>query len=366
MAENVTHEPRPQPGPAPRKGFFRRILALLKDLLVRGYALAILLVVLWAGYAAVAYLVRTVFAPAHVPEEYRTWETALPGAHPDALHLQELAGLVPRAPIGHYHAVDRALPPDLHNGCLTSGCHNALAHSQRKEIRAFANLHATFLDCGMCHDASISGPTPAMWVDDATGEPCDAPAVLQLMKFLALEAGQIKDQPAEAHPTIESLLGDAAGRSADPLLKYLYAQIRTSQPGSPVWRKTVEQLRDELPNHVRGDYGAKLARRKPAEERKAYHRRLVELAQPYLESPKGSPERKRLHEEIHKGILEKPSACSTCHGDEPARLDFEALGYSPDQAAALRDSAIARQMEQIQKGQPFYLPELLEGGNERR
>ena len=366
MAENVTHETQPGPTPAPRKSFFRRILAVLKELVLRCYALAILLVVLWAGYTAVADLVRMVFTPARVPEEYRTWETALPGPHPEIMQIEKLAGLVPRAPIGHYHAVDRMLPPDLHNGCLTSGCHSTLAHSKRKEIRAFANLHATFLDCGMCHDASISGPTPAMWVDDATGEPCDAPAVLQLMKFLALEAGRVKDQPAEAHPTIETLLGDAVTRSADPLLKYLHAQISTSEPGSPVWRKAVNQLRDELPNHVRGEYGAKLARKMPAEELKAYHQRLAELAEPYLAAPKGTAERKRLHEEIHKGILEKPSACLACHGDEQGRLDFEALGYSPDQAAALRDSAIARQMEQIQQGQPFYLPKLLEGGNERR
>lgn len=369
MAENVTHETHPEPPPAPRPGFFRRMLSRLGGLTVRVYALAILLVVVWAGYMAVAYLVRTVFRPAPVPEQYRTWEAALSGPTPESLRLEQAAGLVPRAPIGHYHEVDRTIPPDLHSGCLTSGCHNPLAHTRRKEIRAFANLHATFLRCELCHDESISGQVEAMWVDDATGLPTATPAILQLMTLFETRADEVKKKPDEVNPAIVSLLGEAADHSADPVLAYLLAQINTSDPGSPVWRKSVEQLADELPNHVRGEYGAKIARKLTADELKAYDQRLVELAGLYRNAPAGSAERKRLHDEIHKGILEKPSACSACHGDdpsEPSRLDYRALGYSPEHADSLRSSAIAHLMEQIRQGQPFYLPRMLEGGNDRR
>jgi len=125
------------------------------------------------------------------------------------------------------------------------------------------------------------------------------------------------------------------------------------------------QLTEELPNHARGEYGAKLTRRQSAEALRQYHQNLAGLARQYQASPIGGPERKKLHDQIHEGVLEKPSACLACHGGEPPRLNFQALGYSPERAASLSDSAIARQMQQIQEGQPFHLPTLLEGGHAR-
>lgn len=361
MAEHpVAHGSAARP---PGEGLFRRTFRALGRVVVRVYALAILLVVIWTGYTAVAYLVRTVFKPTPVPPEYLTWESALAGDNAEALRAAPSGLTLPRAPLAHYHDVDRTLPVDTLNGCLTSGCHHPLAHRKSKELRAFANLHATFLECGLCHNADIDGAAQAIWVDLPTGRPGEPPAVLQLMKLFESEGDAVQSRPADVHTRILGPLASAVEHSGDVILEHLRAQIATSEPGSPVWRHAVARLREELPNHVRGEYGVKLAPKMSEWELKSLNQGLVEMARPYLAAAEGSDERKRLHAEIHKGILARPSACLSCHGGEPARLDFAALGYPPERAAALRDSSIARLMAQIQSGQPFHLPRLLEGGN---
>ena len=361
--------PPPPPTPPPR-GRFRRFVAgfarAFTSLVVRFYALAILLVVVWAGYTAVSFLAHSVFAPAEVPPQYRGWQTALSRGQ-FAVQTSRGDGLaVARAPVEHYHQVNRALPPDEHNGCVASGCHSPLAHSKHKETRAFANLHATFLACTMCHDASIKGPVQAMWIDTTTGEPAAAPpAALRLAAYLQDQAEAIRTTPTTVQQTTLDLLAAATRVTGDPVLSYLRVQIDTSEPGSPVWRRALDQLVDELPNHMRGEYGAKLARRQTEAELAQYQKRLADLAAQYKAVGESSPQRIQLNDQIHEGILPKPSACLACHGGDPGRLDFLALGYPAKRASALRDSAIARLMQQIQAGQPFHLPRTLEGGNAR-
>jgi hypothetical protein len=362
MAENPSRPPSTTTGGS---GRFGRLVGgfsegLLK-LIVRLYALAILLVVIWAGYTAIAFLVRSVFEHTVIPPQYNGWPSALSRGHlrPELVGAEEL--IVPRSPVEHYHLVERTLPEDLHNGCVTSGCHNALAHTKRKEVRAFANLHATFLACGLCHDASLSGTTPAMWVDIVTGQPTQTPPTLRLMDYLEADNQKIHSAPAEVNAAIAPLLAQLVQLSPDPVLGYIRLQLTTSQPGSPVWRHAMDQLVQELPNHLRGEYGAKLTPRRSAEDLGQRERRLADLTREYLAAPADGPERKKLHDEIHEGILKRPSLCLACHGGTPPRLDFRALGYSPQRAAALSSSDIARQMQQIDEGQPFYLPRLLQG-----
>lgn len=364
MAEPTSGSPSLRNTVAKRRGPLGVFMSAVTKLTVRFYAAAILLVVVWAGYTAVAFLVRSVFRPTQVPAQYLTWQTALSGGN---LPHTETGGemVVPRAPMEHYHRVDRTLPVDRHNGCLTSGCHNILAHQERKEMRAFANLHATFLACTICHDATITGPTEAMWVSMESGRVTDPPAALQLMRAFEVNSGQIEKQPAEFHTTVARLLPGIVAVSRDPALEFLSVQIATSEPGSPVWRKAIAQLGNELPGHVRGEYGDKLTRKVDESVLIQQQQRLADLAREYRATSPDTPQRRKLHDQIHEGILPKPSACLSCHGGEPARLNFEALGYSPQRAAALRDSVIARWMQQIQQGEPFYLPKLLEGGHVR-
>jgi hypothetical protein len=340
-----------------------KVLVALKNLGVRLWALAILLVVIWTGYTAVAYLVRSVFMASRVPPQYLAWQAALD--RDTLLPEKEQAALLAalRAPATHYHAVGNPLPPDPHSGCTTSGCHSPLPHTKRKEIRAFANLHATFMTCWMCHQEPSALPVASAWVSTQTGERVEAPAILRLMKTLGDDASPIATGPAAVHPVIVSLLSEALQNLDDALLNYLLVQINTSEPGSPVWRHAVEQLRQELPNHARGEYAARLAPMPIAQDYRAINRQLAEMAKRYQTAASG--ERAQIEQTIHANVVARPSACVACHGGEPARLDLESLGYSSQRAGELRDSPIARLMQQIQQGEPFRLPRLLEGGHER-
>jgi hypothetical protein len=127
-----------------------------------------------------------------------------------------------------------------------------------------------------------------------------------------------------------------------------------------VWQDAIASLRDELPYHARGDYGAKLARDVPDGTRRGAQRLLIEKADAWLTLRPGDKRRDAIYNEIHARLIARPSACLACHGGEPPRVDFKALGYTAERAAELRGSVIARQMQHIRDGQPFYLPGVLE------
>jgi len=57
----------------------KRIFTAIKTTCVRIYALAVMLLVLWAGYQAVTYLFRSVFSPTPVPRVFLE-----PHGHDDA------------------------------------------------------------------------------------------------------------------------------------------------------------------------------------------------------------------------------------------------------------------------------------------
>lgn len=358
----VPEPPAPARKPRPSgKGAFSP-----RNLLARGYALLILCVVVWTGYAAVAYLYRSVFKPSHIPARIGRWEAPVTVASLDAHQKSRTSSEPqPRAPFAHYHGVGTLFAAAPSVGCTTAGCHGPLPHAKRKEMRAFANLHTTFLDCMLCHDASINGPVKAGWVDIKTGQPSEAPAVLRLMKLFDTEQARVDESPAEMHPAIVAELKKIVVIGGhQPDLALLLTNLETSEPGSPVWRHSVEQLRDELPHHARGDYAAMIVAEASPEQRAA-HEKLAEPAREFLRAAPDSQQRKALHERIHQGVINRPSACFSCHGQDPPRLDFAALGYPPARAADLRAAPIAHLMQQIQSGQPFYLPQMLEGPQAR-
>ncbi len=342
------------------KTISRVALSAARTLTVRAYALLILLIVVWTGYTAVAYLVRTVFTPVHVPDRFMSRKSTA-GLDPlkSAQRLTAAIQPLPGDP-GHYHQAGRWPETISQEGCATSGCHNQLPHTRHKETRAFANFHVTFLTCGMCHDARLQNPVAAAWVDSA-GERSGPPALLQLMRLLELEADRIKQSPGEVHSDIiKGLRSTLKATGGDPLLEYLLIQLDTSEPGSPVWRQAFARLNQELPNHTRGEYGARIAPESLDAERRQREEKLHDQAARVLSAPADSPQRDALKKEIHTDVLAKPEACLSCHSGEPARLDFESLGYSPQRAAALRGTPIARMIQQMRDGRPFHLPQLLE------
>jgi len=281
----------------------------------------------------------------------------------EALRETEAMGITEpalRAPFQHYHAVDPWFQPDLRNGCTASGCHDPVPHSRSKSLRAFANLHSTFLTCTVCHYVPTATPMPAAWVDLTTGRRQMPPAILQLMGVFSGTATQPATVLADRTHEIRQLLRrtmEVVGW--DPVLNYLDVQLETSDAGSPVWRRAVDELRAELPNHARGDYGAKIA---PLDrEGKPVVRHFPDLVKQYFsrESDQG---RQGAFDKIHEGVLRKPKGCLSCHLQQPPLLDLKALGYPDARVEILtgrRPSpqlSVAELMQSISEGRPFNLP----------
>ncbi len=341
-----------------------RVLKKTGRFIVRAYALAIMLLILWAGYTAIAFLFNAVFRPIHVSPEFLAWQGSLDAEALRQEHVAGVTGPAARAPLSHYHRVDRWFQPDPHDGCTASGCHSPLPHGRSKELRAFANLHATFMDCRMCHQSPGSSPMPTMWVSTRTGRAQGVPPILELAK--RLEGARPEEDVKAFHADMTSLLQQSIDvMGGEPALSNLLLRLRTSEPNSPVWRRARDQLAVELPAHARGEYGAKIAPRADDAQRARAAAELAELTRRYRAAAGGSREREECLKEIHAGLLAKPRACLACHGGEPARLDFESLGYSVRRAADLRKTSIAKLMQDIQGGKPFYLPKLGEGGDVR-
>lgn len=359
--------PAPTP-PAPKSsghcGLLRRLLGASGSLIVRVYALLMLLVILWAGYTAFAYLSRSVFSPSVLPERYRGLQTSLDVStlRSDRATAEVTAETPP--PPGHYHGVDRWFQPDPNNTCTAAACHQPLPHNRQKETRAFANFHTTFLTCRMCHDANLVGTARTIWLAATTGEPQDQhPAVLRLMRYLELNDERIRSDPAAGHAAIVGPLRETVEIAGpDPLLEYLLVELETSDPGSPVWRQTLEQLTMELPNHLRGEYRARLDLDVPAGERRLANRQMREWTAGFVAAAPNSRQREDLLRRMHENVLPKPAACEQCHGARPARIDYQAMGYPPSRQQALENLTTASMIERIRQGQPFHWPTLLERG----
>ena len=332
--------------------------SMLRQLIVRGYAGVILLVLVWCGYQAVAYLVRMVFLPPVIPLEVEAWPARLNVAElrsPNAPGVEQPA---PRAPLSHYHRVDQWLQPDNLNGCTISGCHEPLPHATQAKVPAFANFHTTFLACQMCHAPSSLRPGHATWINIETGKPQDVPAILRLLNFLETNADKIVHHPADVHEQIMSLLSESiSDMGGDATLDDVLAQIQSSEPGSPVWKEAVTLLAAELPQHARGEYRAKLIWTNLSADRAAQYEQLSQQADE-LSVVTDPAQRQEMVQEIHSSLAPQPTACLSCHDDRPGMLNFSAAGFSAKRSEYLGHLEIARLMQQIRQGQRFYLPNL--------
>lgn len=352
MSEQMTHT----------SGQGRRFGAAIKSLIIRLWALTILLIVVWTGYAAIAYLVRSVFEPSEVPPRYTDWPKQITA---DELRRPQVPGVsaeTPRSPISHYHHVERWYESGPAQGCTASGCHGPLPHMSNKRLRSFANSHSSFMTCRLCHDRAIDGPVEAYWHwGRDQGQREGVPAVLLLNKYLKDERDLIRDKPAEAQGRMLELLAEAVRvAGGDPVLDYLRIQIDTTQPGSPVWRDAVARLRQEVPRHVAGEYGARIAPRQVADSAWPSEGKLFNLAREYHEAEKGSDARMTLWNTIHEPVESGPSACLSCHGGQPQRIDLVELGFTGQRAQYLSGSLLARMIANLKEGEQFYLPRILE------
>lgn len=341
----------------------RGILSFFKDVVVRVYSLAVFVLLCWAGWLATTYLRDSVFRPTHIPSNLLEWQGRLDVAALRQQNVPGTTGTAGRAPPGHYHGVDRWFQADSRNTCTTAGCHEALPHTSKMKVPAFANFHTTFLACQMCHtDVHNAGVDQGriVWLSMSSGQVQDLPPILELLRFLDERRDQIAQNPAAADPTITTLLQQTLSSAGpDPALDALLAQLQSAVPGGPVWRQAVEQLKLELPQHTRGEYAAKLAPKNACDPASLQAKATASMTAEYLAAPAGDA-RARLKDALHAPLLKQATSCVACHGDQPPLLNFEALGYSPQRGAALRNLPLARVMQQIREGQRFFIPNILE------
>jgi len=328
-----------------------------KNLLIRVWSLIIMLVVVGTAVMAVVYMIRYVFQPAVLPTWVRQGQPAL---QTEASWSDLIAGSA-GIPMSHYHRVGVWIRPDLTDNCTASDCHSALPHNRSKETRAFANMHATFVACELCHDKTITDPVQAVWLDKTTGQPRNAPAALLLMRQLEVDAEKIENNPAAEHAIIVERLSTLLNNiGPDPLLEYLLVRMNTAEPGSPVWQSTVSRLSQEVTKYVKGEYGAKLALARDDAERGRQRDRLSDLTRQFCKAAKDSPQQRALSRLIHEPVLAEPIGCVACHGGKTCRIDYTALGYPPSRQQALRHLPVAMLIQHNRQGQPFYLPGIVD------
>jgi len=341
----------------------------------RAYVLCIIALVGWLSYRALRYLIVSLIFASPPPETI----TALP-TRMDATLLETQASAWealraaehPRAPLAHYHSVDGWFQPDRFNDCTRSGCHTPMPHNARKEVRAFLNMHATSIHCGVCHMASEDSVLQPTWYSLRNGGHTQAPALLQVYGWLTSTEGQ-KDLATPTHAVQRRLVGllrAAAEQSgSDPTLTRLADELEAVRHTSDAFQALVATARTQVPLRFHGQYGAKLALRDASTgqpilgypgtaEAVAEFQRRGEAAE--------AAERDLLLGNVHAGQRTDPLQCTTCHRQDESLLDLRAAGYPPARIASLRTGQIFRAIEEIANGRPLHLPDFATPDGERR
>jgi hypothetical protein len=355
--------PAPSPAGRPRRSLAR----ILLDIAARGYAIAIIAIVLGLSFLALRYLVVTLILPSAAPPQI----TGIPTRMTETLLLTrrtQWPGVVetenPRTPLAHYHRLDSWIQPDRFNSCTQSGCHAPLPHARRKEVRAFLNMHATSLHCGVCHLRS-DAPLATTWYDLRTGKARPAPVVLQAYAWLMSDEGRralSAPTPAAQHKLVGLLRAAAREADNEPTLTNLANDIAAERYDSPAFATLLETAQATLPRHFRGEYGAKLALRDSASGQPMLaHPDTQEAVRTYLrEAASADPQRlQELLAAVHPARRIRSLHCTDCHTATGGLLAFAAAGYPPARIAMLSQPVIFSMIEHIAAGQPFYLPSLV-------
>ena len=336
----------------------------------RVYAVGVIAVTAWLSYMAIRYLVVTLMFPTTAPQQIVGIPTRMTR---DVLQTGrgEWAGVGasenPREPLAHYHRSQGWIQPDRFNDCAQSGCHAPLPHSKRKEVRAFLNMHATSLQCGVCHMNPGATPLVLTWYDLRTGETCDAPPALQAYGFVMSEEGRrsLANGDTAAQTRLADLLAKAAeGADGVATLSELSRHVGAVRSTSDEFQKLVESIRTVLPRHFRGEYGAKLALRdaKTGGPMLAYPgtaedvREWLARGSSLLPAPRAA-----LLERIHPAGRSRTLHCTECHRQTGSLIDFTKLGYPPARQEMLIKPPVFKMIEHISAGQPMNLPTFLAG-----
>ncbi len=367
MADAPAQRPVPRRAPP-------RLRRALPEIVRRAYALALMLVIVWLTSLAVRYLIDSLFRPSATPAQVvglptRLTESVLQrrwGAW-SGIQAAEHA----RSPLAHYHRLEGWIQPDAYNDCTHSGCHRPLPHAQHKEHRAFLNLHATSLHCGVCHMQSPDTPLPLTWYDLGNGQAAGAPAALQAYDLVTSAEG--RQRLAAATPADQARLAEllrAAAQQADNgrALQQLADRVAAVRPGGPAFATLVDAVRDTLPRHFRGEYGSKLALRDPQRGQPLFgHPGSARAVQDYLAAVQSGKtladdERRRLLDAVHTARRLQPRQCTDCHRSAGSLIDFAAAGYPEARRAALsrpESLQLIEALEHTTTTQPLHLPQFI-------
>lgn len=268
-----------------------------------------------------------------------------------------------RGPLAHYHQIPTWYRPDAGNTCAGSGCHESLPHGERKEDRAWLNMHSTFVDCQVCHLETQPDKAELRWVSLAQGRAeRQAPAVMRLADALKVPLAEDLAERTRQNEALVALLDEAiADAGADPELVDWRQQLTSSRVGGPVHTLYVDQMRRKVHLHGHGEFGAKIGLPGSHASTWAPTEAVRTAAKALREGGANLPEaeRTRLIAESHPGLKRPEVQCTRCHADAPEGIDFAALSYSETRTNALLSNTIVRQAEAVEKGEPFYIPSLL-------
>jgi hypothetical protein len=266
---------------------------------------------------------------------------------------------LPRGPLSHFHQLDGWFQADPHNDCTTSGCHPTLPHHKRKETRAFLNMHATSMHCGVCHFDHPEGATELGWYALKTGNACETPPILQALEVLERSNEEINAHDSVRLVTLVNAAADASRQS--PALRRLAEHFAAYRPGSDAFDKLMDRTRDVIPQRLRGEYGAKFARIAADGTPILAHPDSADFKKRFLGLPTGSDAalRNQLVSKIHTRRAENPLTCSDCHAASAAAIDLKRLGYPTSRINALNNTFIVGAIEHIAENRPFYLPRFL-------
>lgn len=331
----------------------------------RVYALVPIVLVLFLSFQAMRYLVNQLLVPVEPPAQV----AAIPARVTEEVWRTDPAEFLgmraaehPRMPLAHYHHIEGWFQPDSVNDCTRSGCHPPMPHARRKEVRAFLNMHATSIHCGVCHLEHEGDPRPLVWYDLDDGHPVEPPALLRVSELLTSGDSALDwDQPTAAmQEQLARLLRMSAEEAGgDPSLHHLAEIVAGPAPTSPQFMEAVAEVRARLPLHFRGEYGSKLALRAAGSDQpilahpdsRAAVRQFLELGDD------AEPARRaELIDKVHTARRSEPLVCHECHRAADRVIDLGGAGYPPSRIDALHDRWIFTAIEDISSGQRLRLP----------
>jgi mono/diheme cytochrome c family protein len=352
----------------PGRGAGKTLGHLLVEAVRRIYAVGIIVLVVWLSFLALRYLVVTLMLPIAAPAQIIGIPTRLTEAVLETKRSQ-WPGVVdienPRIPLAHYHRLDGWVQPDHFNTCTQSGCHAPLPHARRKEVRAFLNMHATSIHCGVCHLPSPDQPLATTWYGLASGTPRGAPAALVAYGWLVSAEGRqelAQPTPATQHRLVTLLRAAAEEADNVPALVQLATHVAAVRYDGAEFQQLVEAAHTILPRHFRGEYGSKLALRDRTSNRPLLGFPGAQQAiQTYLrQAPTADQARQeQLLAAVHPDLRVPSLHCTNCHTASGSLLDFAAAGYPPARIQMLSQPGIFTMIEHIASGQPFYLPSFM-------